>query len=159
MPSILLVDDEPDFVLVMEKLLKKHGYDIFEAINGKGGLKKAREEHPDVMLLDVMMPDMNGWDVCRKLKKDPKTRDIPIIMLTVRAEDAARQKSFEYAGADWHVTKPFDIEVFFSVLDMATQRSAKIEKRMIDEAVERDKRMKQVFEMINPKLLDYRYDF
>ncbi|MFQ5800752.1 MAG: response regulator, partial [Candidatus Hydrothermarchaeales archaeon] len=86
MTSVLLVDDEPDFLVVMDKLLKRQGYEVSEAINGKGALKKAREERPDVMLLDVMMPDIEGWEVCKMLKKDPKTRDLPIIMLTVMAE-------------------------------------------------------------------------
>ncbi|RMF90497.1 MAG: response regulator [Methanobacteriota archaeon] len=152
------MDDEPDFLVIMEKLLKKHGYDVIEAINGKSGLKKAQENHPDLILLDIMMSDISGWEVARKLKKDPETRDIPIIMLTVMTEEGEIKRSFEYAGAEWHITKPFDTDVFFAVLDMAALRSTELEKR-IEEAIERDKKMKQVFDMINPKLLDYKYDF
>lgn len=160
MTSVLLVDDEPDFLVVMEKLLKREGYEVLEAINGKGALKKVREEKPDVLLLDVMMPDIEGWEVCRMLKKDPKTRDLPIIMLTVMAEEDSIKRSFEYAGADWHVSKPFDTDLFFFVLGAAAKRQGSKEiENYIEEAVERDKRMKKVFDMINPNLLEHRYEF
>lgn len=160
MANILLVDDEPDFLIVMEKLLKKHGYKVSEAINGEGALKKAREERPDLVLLDVMMPDINGWEVCKNLKSSPETKDLPIIMLTVMAEDESLKKSFEYAGADWHVTKPFDIDLLFSILDMAVKKRSKAEiENKINKLIEKDKKMKKVLEMVNPKLLDHKYDF
>jgi len=159
-PKVLLVDDEPDFLLVMEKLLRRHGYAVVEAIDGKGALRKAREESPDAVLLDVMMPDINGWEVCRKLKNSRETRELPVIMLTVMAEEESVKKSFDYAGADWHVSKPFDSELLFLILDMAAKREdrAEIEER-IKRLVEKEKRMKKVLEMINPKLLEHKYDF
>jgi response regulator RpfG family c-di-GMP phosphodiesterase len=144
----------------MERLLKKHGYTVSEAINGRGALKKASEESPDVVLLDVMMPDMSGWDVCKSLKDDPKTSQIPIIMLTVMAEAESIKKSFEEAGADWHVSKPFDVDLLFFILEMAAKRDRKNEiERKMKKLVSKDKLKKKVFEMINPKILDYKYDF
>jgi CheY-like chemotaxis protein len=158
--KILLVDDEPDFLVVMEKLLKKHGYNVSEASNGTSALKKAKQDRPDAVLLDVMMGDMSGWDVCRDLKNNPETKDMPIIMLTVMAEDDSIKRSFEYAGADWHITKPFDTDTLFFILDMMSKEEKKSEiESKINKMVNRDKKMKKVLEMINPKLLDHKYDF
>ncbi len=159
-PKILLVDDEPDFLVVMEKLLEKHGYGVAEAVAGTQALEKAEKEGPDAIILDVMIPEGDGWEVCRKLKRNPATKDIPILMLTVMAEDESRERSFKYAGADWHINKPFDTDLFFTILDMASKREGKEEiERRINEMVERDKRLKKVYGMINPKILDHKYDF
>ncbi|MFQ5888315.1 MAG: PleD family two-component system response regulator [Candidatus Hydrothermarchaeales archaeon] len=158
MGNVLLVDDEPDILFLMKELLKKHGFKVLDASAGKEGLKLARDNRPDIVLLDAMMPDLNGWEVAKKLKSNPETKDIPIVMITVMAEDKYKKRSFEYAGADWHVPKPFDPDVLFSILDMATQKPTEIEKS-IEKAIERDERMKQVFDMINPKLLSHKYDF
>jgi DNA-binding response OmpR family regulator len=144
----------------MQKLLKKHGYDVSQAINGLGAIKKAKEENPDAVLLDIMMGDKNGWEVCKDLKSSPGTKDLPIIMLTVMAEDESIKRSFEYAGADWHVPKPFDTETLIFILDMAAKRTGRKEiETKIEKAVKKDKRMKKVMEMINPKLLDHKYNF
>jgi CheY-like chemotaxis protein len=156
MPKVLLADDEPDFLLVMEKLLKKHGYEVAEAIDGKGALRKAASEKPDALLLDIMMPDITGWEVCRELKGNPGTKDLPIIMLSVMAEDEFIKKSFDYAGADWHITKPFDINTLFFILKMAAQKEKMSEvERKINLAVEKDRKMKAAYKMI----LDHKYDF
>ncbi|GBE17779.1 MAG TPA: response regulator [Euryarchaeota archaeon] len=157
---ILLVDDEPDFLVVMSRLLHKHGYMVSEASNGRRALEIARNEHPDAILLDVMMTDKNGWDVCRALKSNPETRDLPIIMLTVMAEDESVKRSFKYAGADWHITKPFDIDLLFFILQMASNRDGKpmLEKK-IASLIKKNRKMKKVLEMINPKLIDRNYDF
>jgi CheY-like chemotaxis protein len=158
--NILLVDDEPDFLVVMEKLLKKHGYNVSEATNGMSALKKVKQNRPDAVLLDVMMVDMSGWDVCRDLKNNPETKDIPIIMLTVMAEDASIKRSFEYAGADWHITKPFDIDTLFFILDVMSKGEKKSEiENKITRLVKKDKKNRKVLEMINPKLIDHKYDF
>jgi CheY-like chemotaxis protein len=158
--NILLVDDEPDFLIVMEKLLKKHGYEVTEAVNGTTALKKAKEELPDVLLLDVMMGDTSGWEVARKLKANPETKNLPIIMLTVMAEEESIKKSFEYAGADWHVPKPFDIDLLFFILDIVAKKesSDKIQSK-IKNLIEKDRKMKKVLEMVNPKIINHKYNF
>lgn len=156
--SVLFIEDDPDILFLMERHLEKQGFKVLEAVTGKEGLKLARDNRPDIVLLDVMMPDLDGWEVAKKLKRNPETKDLPIIMVTVMAEDKYKKRSFEYAGADWHVPKPFDPDVLFFILDMATQKPAEIEKS-IEKAIERDEKMKEVFDMINPKLLSHKYDF
>jgi response regulator RpfG family c-di-GMP phosphodiesterase len=138
MTNVLLVDDEPDFVLVMEKLLKKRGYEVSKAINGDGALKMAKEA--DVLLLDVMMADKNGWEVSKNLKENPETKNIPIIILTAKAGNESRKASFDYGGADWFISKPFDFDLLFFILDMAIKRGGmrEIEKE-IKKAIEKDK--------------------
>jgi DNA-binding response OmpR family regulator len=143
----------------MEKLLRKHGYNSIAASNAKGAIKKTIEEKPDAVLLDVMMGDPDGWDVCKDLKNNPETKNTPIIMCTVMAEDESIKRSFE-RGADWHVSKPFDIDLFFSILKLASERAGKTEiEDKINQIIEREKSMKKVLEMINPKLIDHNYDF
>jgi CheY-like chemotaxis protein len=160
MANVLLVDDEPDFLFVMGRLLKKNGFDVSEATNGKGTLKKVKEVRPDAVLLDVMMADMSGWEVCRKLKNNPETKDVPIIMLTAKAENGNIKESFDYGGADWHVSKPFDSDLLFFILKLAVERTERNEiESKIKQAIERDRRMKKILNMINPKLLNYNYDF
>lgn len=158
--NILLVDDEPDFLVIMNKLLKKYGYNVSEATNGNSALKKAKNDRPDAILLDVMMGDMSGWDVCKNLKNNPETKDLPIIMLTVMAEDESIKRSFEYAEADWHITKPFDTDTLFFIIDTASKGHTRLEiEHKIKRLVEKDRKKKKVLEMINPKFLTHKYDF
>jgi CheY-like chemotaxis protein len=82
------------------------GYECVTAINGKEALQKAREEHPDLILLDIMMPFMDGYEVCRELRADPSTRDIPVVMLTAKSQQVDIQKGKD-VGADDYITKPF----------------------------------------------------
>ncbi|HYB41546.1 MAG TPA: response regulator transcription factor [Candidatus Methylomirabilis sp.] len=86
--------------------LGKEGYDVRVVTNGVDGLKQAKESRPDLILLDIMVPQLNGWEVCRRLKQDPGTRGIPVIMVTGRAEEGDKVLGFEM-GADDYVTKPF----------------------------------------------------
>jgi CheY-like chemotaxis protein len=108
MAKILVVDDEPEILMLVKMMLEKHGYDTIEARNGDECLEKLKEK-PDVIVLDVMMPGDDGWEVCRKIKKDQESKDIPVILLTVRTSEKSRKKSIEYAGADAHVNKPFEM--------------------------------------------------
>jgi CheY-like chemotaxis protein len=160
MASVLLVDDEPDFLVLMEMLLKKQGYTVSGVLDGKGALKKAVEVKPDVILLDVMMPDINGWEVARELKNNPDTKDLPIIILTAAAEKKIKLTSFDYAGAEWHISKPFDNDLLLFIIEQAVKKQkGKLMEEKIKEAIGKDKKMKKVLEMVNPKLLDYDYTF
>jgi len=152
MIRILLVDDEPDLMVVVNRLLTKHGFEVLKAVNGKMGLRMAGTEKPDIVLLDVMMNDLDGWEVSKKLKASGDTKDIPIIMFTIMVEDKYRRRSFEYADADWHVSKPFDTDVFITLLNLAAEKNVSLEK-LIESAVEKDVKMNVLFEMINPKHL------
>ena len=106
MPRILIIDDEPEMVRGLSDNLRFEGYQILSATNGRDGLALAVRDVPDLILLDVMMPQMSGWDVCRELRR--KGLDIPVIMLTARGEEVDRVLGLEL-GADDYVTKPFSL--------------------------------------------------
>src|SRR2546427_1159868 len=103
---VLVVEDEQDVAELMRYNLAKEGYDVTLVGNGADALKRARQSKPDVILLDIMVPQLNGWEVCRRLKQDPETRGIPVIMVTGRVEEGDKVLGFEM-GADDYVTKPF----------------------------------------------------
>ncbi len=106
MPTILIVDDEPEMVRGLSDNLRFEGYRTLAAANGEDGLRLALQEVPDLILLDVMMPRMSGWDVCRQLRQ--RGVDVPVIMLTARGEEVDRVLGLEL-GADDYVTKPFSL--------------------------------------------------
>ena len=103
---ILVVDDEPDVLELVVFHLEKEAYRVDVADTGDKALKMARENLPSLLVLDLMLPGINGLEICRLLKRDPKTRDIPILMLTARAAEENRIKGLEL-GAHDYVTKPF----------------------------------------------------
>lgn len=106
MPRILVVDDEKNILELVRFNLEREGYQVLTALDGARGLELARRENPDLIVLDVMLPGMSGLEVCRELHRDPATKDIPIIMLSARAEELDRVLGLEM-GADDYVTKPF----------------------------------------------------
>jgi two-component system alkaline phosphatase synthesis response regulator PhoP len=106
MPRILIVDDEPEIVRGLEDNLRFEGYDTIATTNGEEGLRRALSEAPDLILLDIMLPRISGWDVCRELRK--RGIDVPIIMLTARGEEVDRVLGLEL-GADDYVAKPFSL--------------------------------------------------
>ncbi|MBI2159264.1 MAG: response regulator transcription factor [Candidatus Rokubacteria bacterium] len=106
MPRILVVDDEPEIVRGLEDNLRFEGYQTVSATNGEDGLALALSDAPDLVLLDIMMPKMSGWDVCRELRG--RGVDVPVIMLTARGAEVDRVLGLEL-GADDYVTKPFSL--------------------------------------------------
>ncbi|MCK4419050.1 response regulator [Candidatus Aerophobetes bacterium] len=106
MKKILIADDHPKAVELVRVTLEGRNYEIVDASNGKETLKKARLEKPDLVLLDVVMPKMDGFEVCRKLKKDPQTKEIPIIMLTAKGQAVDKKKGRQIGARDY-ITKPF----------------------------------------------------
>ncbi len=104
--SILVVEDEEDIVDLIEYHLKQAGFTVNTALDGPSGLERARKEHPGLIILDLMLPGMDGKDICRVLKSSPSTQSIPILMLTAKAAEVDRIVGFEL-GADDYVTKPF----------------------------------------------------
>jgi len=105
-PRILIVDDEPEMLRGLEDNLQFEGYQTVTAGDGRKGLALALSEAPDLILLDVMMPGMSGWDLCRELRR--RGLDVPVIMLTARGEEVDRVLGLEL-GADDYVTKPFSL--------------------------------------------------
>lgn len=109
-PKILIVEDERDLMTMIKLRLEAAGYQTSEAYDGQQGLEKARKEKPDLIILDLMLPKMDGYRVCRLLKFDEKYKNIPIIMFTARAQDSDK-KMGEEVGADAYVIKPFESKV------------------------------------------------
>jgi DNA-binding response OmpR family regulator len=107
MTKVLVIDDEAPIRLLCRVNLEAEGMTVIEAADGPSGLEQAREANPDVVLLDVMMPGLDGWKVAEQLLEDARTSDIPIIFLTARAEFRDRAKGLDIGGIDY-VTKPFN---------------------------------------------------
>jgi len=107
MTKVLVIDDEAPIRLLCRVNLEAEGIDVVEAPDGPAGIEKAQEERPDVILLDVMMPGLDGWRVAEQLLEDERTNRIPIIFLTARAEFRDRAKGLDIGGIDY-VTKPFN---------------------------------------------------
>jgi CheY-like chemotaxis protein len=104
--SILVVDDEPDTLELMQTILKHEGYEVLKALNGSEALKEVKQ-NPDLILLDIRMPgELNGIEVCKRLKTDPKLKSIPIIIFSAKVLDHHIEEGFQ-AGAEEYVTKPF----------------------------------------------------
>ena len=103
---VLVVEDEPDVAELIRYNLTREGYEVVVASNGADALKTARELLPEVILLDIMVPQLNGWEVCRRLKQEADTSAIPVIMVTGRVEEGDKVLGFEL-GADDYLTKPF----------------------------------------------------
>ena len=108
MTLILVIEDEADLAQVVEYNLRKAGHDVVTAPRGLRGLELARERRPDLVLLDLMLPDISGTEVCKQLRADASTRDTPIVMLTAKGEEIDRVVGFE-VGADDYVVKPFSV--------------------------------------------------
>lgn len=104
--KILVIEDEQDVVDLLTLNLRKAGFDVHTATDGATGMRKAREESPALIILDLMLPRMPGLEICKVLKTDPATRGIPVLMLTAKAEEIDRIVGLEF-GADDYVTKPF----------------------------------------------------
>lgn len=103
---VLIVDDEPDVLLLCRVNLEFEGYEVDEASNGAEALARVRERQPDAILLDVMMPEMDGWQVLETLKADPELADIPVVMLTAKVQESDQMRGWS-SGAAEYITKPF----------------------------------------------------
>jgi two-component system, OmpR family, alkaline phosphatase synthesis response regulator PhoP len=104
--SILVADDEPSILLSLQFLLQKAGYEVRLARNGEEVIQAVEQSTPDLLLLDAMMPQRDGYDVCQTIRADPRWTSLPIIMLTAKSRDVERQKGMALGATDY-VTKPF----------------------------------------------------
>ena len=132
---VLVAEDERDVAELIRYTLAREGFEVVVATNGADALRQARESRPDLMLLDLMLPQVNGWELCRRLKQDPATRALPVIMLTARAEEGDKVLGFEL-GADDYVTKPF------STRELVARVRAVVRRSRPPEAEERRHRIK-----------------
>lgn len=113
--KILVVDDEPPIVRLMEFILARQGHQMVVAVNGEEALEKVRTLNPDLVLLDIMMPRIDGYEVARTLRADPATQNLPIIMLSAKAQEEDIQKGID-VGVNEYITKPFSPEQLVHVV-------------------------------------------
>lgn len=116
MPKVLIVDDEPHIRLLLEQTLEEFeekGVEIITASNGKQALELIKKETPDIVYLDVMMPEINGYDVCNAVKNDPALKGVYIILLTAKGQEYDK-KMGDDSGADIYMTKPFNPDVIIA---------------------------------------------
>ena len=125
--KILIIEDEKDIVRMLDYNLKKEGFRALSANNGEDGLDMARKEHPDLILLDLMLPEMDGLEVCKAIKNDTKTAHIPIIILTAKAQETDKIVGLEL-GADDYMTKPFSPRELIARIKAVLRRAKEKDK-------------------------------
>jgi two-component system phosphate regulon response regulator PhoB len=120
---VLIVEDEAPIATMLRYNLEKRGYRVMEAADGEEALARLREQQPDIVLLDWMLPVMSGIEVCRQIRHKPATRDLPVIMVTARVEDQDAVRALN-TGADDYITKPFNIEALLARMRALLRRSS-----------------------------------
>ncbi len=118
MPKMLLiVDDEDDILFILKNVLSKNGYSVKEAYSGEECLEIVKKDKPDLIFMDIMMPGIDGWETAKTIKENPKTKDIPISMLSVKCDPNDIKRSREYAGANEHLCKPLDFNMVLNTVE------------------------------------------
>lgn len=105
--KILIVEDDPSFMRYLNHILEREGYTVISATNGLVGLRKAREEKPDLIILDVMLPGLDGFEVCSRLREEPSTEEVPVIMLSAKGQDTDKTTAANVGATEFH-SKPVD---------------------------------------------------
>jgi DNA-binding response OmpR family regulator len=125
-PSVLIVDDEPNIVLSLQFLMKKTGFEVRTAKDGEEAMAEISRAAPDLVLLDVMMPKIDGFSICKQIRANPEWQDMRIIMLTARGRDVEREKGLAL-GADDYITKPFSTKDAIARVEAVLGRPRKVE--------------------------------
>ncbi|MCB0100842.1 MAG: response regulator [Anaerolineales bacterium] len=115
--TILCVEDEPEMIDLMQLILSRRGYQVKGARGGVEGIQLIRELHPDLVLLDLMMPDMDGWEVYQQMKSDPALKDIPVIIVTAKAQNIDKVLGLHIAKVDDYIAKPFSPQELVESVD------------------------------------------
>ena len=115
---VLLIDDDKAIAAAMMVRLRAAGHEVIPASDGRTGLVEAAAHQPDVILLDIRMPDMDGYDVCRRLKADSDLASIPVIFVSANATESTRQKAYEVGGA-WFISKPYEPKEVLDAIESA----------------------------------------
>jgi DNA-binding response OmpR family regulator len=127
-PSVLIVDDEPNIVLSLQFLMKKTGFEVRTAKDGEEAMAEISRAAPDLVLLDVMMPKIDGFSICSRIRGNPEWKDMRIIMLTARGRDVEREKGLAL-GADDYITKPFSTKDAIARVEAVLGRPREKERR------------------------------
>jgi two-component system response regulator VicR len=114
---ILCIEDEQEMIDLIRLILSRHGFDVRGATGGKEGLEVIRKEHPDLILLDLMMPDMDGWEVYQQMKADEAIKSIPVIVVTAKAQSIDKVLGLHIAKVDDYISKPFSPQELLSSID------------------------------------------
>ena len=114
---VVCVEDEPEMIDLVRLILGRKGYEVIGANGGIEGLETVRRERPDLVLLDLMMPDMDGWEVYQQIKADPGLRDIPVIVVTAKAQSIDKVLGLHIAKVDDYITKPFGPQELLESVD------------------------------------------
>jgi two-component system response regulator VicR len=115
--KILCIEDEQEMIDLIRLILSRRGFEIYGANGGKEGLEIIRKDHPDLVLLDLMMPDMDGWEVYQQMKADDTTKDIPVIVVTAKAQSIDKVLGLHIAKVDDYITKPFSPQELLASVD------------------------------------------
>ena len=121
--SVLIVDDEPAITAALMTRLQACGYQVYHALNGLAALEATQMHQPDVIILDIRMPDIDGFDVCRRLKANPDHAHIPVIFLSADIQDSARKRAFD-AGASAYLSKPYESSEVIKTIEKVTSETA-----------------------------------
>jgi two-component system response regulator VicR len=119
---ILCIEDEQEMIDLMRLILNRRGFEIRGANGGKEGLEIIRNDHPDLVLLDLMMPDMDGWEVYQQMKSDETTKNIPVIVVTARAQSIEKVLGLHIAKVDDYIVKPFSPQELLTSVDKVLKR-------------------------------------
>lgn len=114
---ILCIEDEQEMIDLIRLILSRHGFDVRGATGGKEGLEIIRKEHPDLILLDLMMPEMDGWEVYQQMKADEAIKNIPVIIVTAKAQSIDKVLGLHIAKVDDYISKPFSPQELLSSID------------------------------------------
>jgi twitching motility two-component system response regulator PilH len=116
MPRVLIVDDSPTEIVKIRQILSKHGYDVITAESGERGIELVRAENPDVVLMDIVMPGLNGFQATRQLSRDPDTSSVPVIIVTTKDQETDRLWG-QRQGAKGYLTKPVDGKLLIKTIE------------------------------------------
>ena len=131
--TVVCVEDDPEMIDLIKLILSRQGYEVLGANGGREGLEVIRRTHPDLVLLDLMMPDIDGWEVYQQMRDDKATRDMPVIIVTAKAQSVDKMLALQIAKVDDYITKPFGpAELLTSVLRVL--EDAGIEAKKAEEA-------------------------
>lgn len=126
--TVVCIEDEQEMIELMSLILSRHGYEVIGALGGQAGLDKVIELKPDLVLLDLMMPEMDGWAVLQRMRADSDLRAIPVVVVTAKANDLDRVFGLEVARVEGYITKPFGPRELVRIVQTALNR----ESQMLD---------------------------